>query len=174
LHPQAQAEPGSHQARKHSFGYSTVTEIYARLNVEMIHPKHVVIGKVNDAVLDYLSSHSGLEALELCSIYFQDENESHALGDRFYKSVLPKHIDSIQELKIQSSYEGRWCYDVDYVSVLLAQCKNLRCLSVTLNSAAVIMANQPSTIQTPAHPLDHVYTNNFDNVVCFADDSRFL
>jgi hypothetical protein len=159
-------------------GYSTTSEIYAKLKMEKIHLKRVVSGEANDAILDYLGSYSGLEALELGLFYFGAKEESDALSDRFYKSVLPKHFDTIRELKIQPSYEGGWCYDADFVSVLLAQCKKLRSLSVTLNSAAAIMSNQTTAIQTPTHFwLEvHEYRDNFDSVVCsdndFMDDSQ--
>jgi hypothetical protein len=69
-----------------------------------------------------ISAHSGLETLDLLSLSFDSEKESEALSQQFYKSVLPKHSDSMQVLKIRPNYEGGWCYDVDDVSVVLAQC----------------------------------------------------
>jgi hypothetical protein len=108
------------------------------LKQEKIHLKRASIsGPVNDTILDYLHSYSGLESLDLYHIYSDSEEESNALSHRFFKSVLPKHVDSIRVLKIQPSYEGGWCYNADDISLLLAKCIQLRSLSVALASPPV-------------------------------------
>ena len=151
---------------------STITDIYATLNLEKIHPKHIVVnGIVNDIILDYLYSHSGLVALELCSIFSRSVGESKGLSHRFYMSVLARHVDSLQVLKINPRYEGGWCYNVDDVSqaVVLAQCNKLRSLSmsVTLNSASDIPPNQ-LTVDSP-HGDPSYNGNNFDDMVGCGD-----
>jgi hypothetical protein len=84
---------------------STITDIYAILNREKIHLKNVLT-HVDDVILDYLSSYSGLEALELFFSDYDNTGKSDALSYRFYKSVLAKHADSIQYLEIRQSYEN--------------------------------------------------------------------
>jgi hypothetical protein len=156
---------------------STIPEIYARLNREKIHLKQVVLNSVNDAILDYLGSYSGLETLDLFKLplSFNSEKEPEALSQRFYKSVLPKHVNSIQALNIQPRYEGGWCYDVDDVSVVLAQCKKLKSLSVALTSTATVTDNslEPPYCTKSYFPKYH-YRDNFDNMVCFDDHFTVL
>jgi hypothetical protein len=146
----------------------TITEIYAALNREKVHLKQVVLhGLVDDAVLDYLDSYSGLEVLELRTMYSKDD----ALGHRFYTSVLPKHVDSIQVLKIRPCYEGRWCCNVDDVSVL-SQCNKLRSLTVALDSTPDVVRNQLSILDSSDSPREyqpHYYRDNFDDTVCVND-----
>jgi hypothetical protein len=108
------------------------------LKQEKIHLKQASVSvPVNDTILDYLHSYSGLESLDLYHICSDGEEESNALSYRFFKSVLPKHIDSIQVLSIRPSYEGGWCYNADDISLLLAKCNQLRSLSVALASPPV-------------------------------------
>jgi hypothetical protein len=145
---------------------STISEIYAMLKQEKIHLKQAVVSgplAVNDTILDYLHSYSGLESLDLYHIYSDSEEESNALSHRFFKSVLPKHVDSIQVLKIQPSYEGGWCYNADDISLLLARCNQLRSLSVALASPPVKYACDPLDDNS------HHYTDGFDDMVSFHD-----
>ena len=114
-----------------------VTDILAALHLEKIYLKQLVINTMpNDAILDYLGSFSGLEKLELSYFPSGSADESGALARRFYRSVLPKHVKSIQVLKIQPCYEGCWCYNPEHVSIL-SQCSKLRSLSVCVPSTSV-------------------------------------
>lgn len=121
---------------------STATGVYAILDRQNIHLKHVVIGcMMNDVILDYLGSYSGLETLDLRSPSSSSPNAaevSDTLSHKFYTSVLPKHINSLRVLKIRPAYEGGWCYNTDKVYSVLAQCTKLRSLSIALNSVPTI------------------------------------
>jgi hypothetical protein len=142
---------------------SSTSDICAILMREKIYLKHVVASDVG--VFDYLCSYSGLETLDLCSISFNTTKESNALARRFYKSVLPQLVDSIQVLKIQPTHEGGWCYNPEDVSqsVVLSQCIKLRSLSVALNSTLFIKSI------THLNCVLHEYKDNLDDAVCLDD-----
>jgi hypothetical protein len=116
----------------------SITDVYAMLKKEKIYLEQIAIGDIDDVILDYLSSYSGLEVLELSSIDSLVTISSQTVGfaQSFFRSVLPKHVESIRVLKIRPSYEGSWCYNPEDVSqaVVFPQCNNLRSLSVALNS----------------------------------------
>lgn len=138
--------------------YST-SDICAILKRENIYLKQVVVSDVG--VFDYICSYSGLETLDLCSISFNNVEESNIFARQFYKSVLPHLVGSLQVLKIQPKREGQWCYNPEAVnqSVALSLCNKLRSLSIAFNSS--------SFIQSISH-LDrvlHRYKDNLDDSV---------
>jgi hypothetical protein len=151
---------------------STITDIYATLNREKVHLKQVVLMHVDDVILDYLSSYSGLEALELFFSDYDDAGKSDALSYRFYKSVLTEHLDSIQHLEIRQRFDGKWCYNVDNASVVLARCKKLKALYVSLASTSILESDEP-TIDSSSYSHTCQDRNgcrcNLDDVVCFDD-----
>jgi hypothetical protein len=151
---------------------SKIPGIYAALNREKIHLNHVVVGMVDDVILDYLQSYSGLETLKVSPTTFSTAAQSDAMSYRLYNSVLPKHADSIQVLDIQPSYEGRWCYNLEDVPVVLAQCKKLRSLSIALTSGAVEAPDQLTTDPSQLCPSyePQRYRDKFDDMVCFDDN----
>jgi len=121
------------------WAYSTSTsDTFAILKKEGILLKHVVVSDVG--IFDYLCSYSGLETLDLCSMTFESVEESNTFARTFYKCVLPQLVHSLQVLKIQPEYEGRWCFNPedDFQSVALFQCNKLRSLSVALNSTSFL------------------------------------
>jgi hypothetical protein len=146
---------------------SFISDICAKLNREEIHLKHVVVNNVDDVVLDYLQSYSGLETLQVSSTGSSTAAQSDSLAYRFYHSVLPKHVNSIQVLELHPSYEGGWCYNLDDVFVVLAQCNKLRSLSIALTSGAVEVAEEldPDTGSRLAFR-SYRYRDNFVDMVC--------
>ena len=132
---------------------SAADDIFATLAREKIHLKQVVTNHIDDVLLDYLYSCSGLETLEMSSVYSSTTTKSHAFAHRFYKDILPKLVDSIQVLIIRPLYEGGWCYNVDDVFSVLSQCKKLRSLTICFDSASA--------------------SSNSDNTVC-SFDMRFF
>jgi hypothetical protein len=66
-----------------------IPDIYRMLNREKIHLKHVVIGEVDDVILDYLQSYSGLETLKVSSTGFSTTAQSNAMGYGFSTPCCP-------------------------------------------------------------------------------------
>jgi hypothetical protein len=165
----------------------SITDIYAMLKKEKIYLKEVVIGDIDDVILDYLSSYSGLEVLDLSSIdppivmYASDLSAISSqtalfdgLAQSFFRSVLPQHVDSIRVLKIRPRYEGRWSYDPEDVSqaVVFSQCNKLRSFSVALNSTS----SEPnyesnSDLSNPSDYDRHERSNasDYNDAVCAND-----
>ena len=132
------------------------------LKQEGIYLKHVGVSDVG--VFDYLSSYSGLETLDLCSMNFNSVEESNTSARTFYQSVLPQLAHSLQVLKIQPKREGRWCFNPedDFQSVALFQCNKLRSLSVALNSTSFV---RPINYFSRDCFL-HQYKDNLNDAVC--------
>jgi hypothetical protein len=144
---------------------STSADIYATLNREKIHLKHVVSNS-DHAILDYLQSYSGLETLKMFSPDFRTTAaQSDALAYRFYQSVLPKHVNSIQVLEILPKFEGGWCYNLDNVFILLSQCNQFRSLCIAL-TCSIIEVPEPSEHNSGIHFQNHRYRDNVDDMVC--------
>ena len=144
------------------WAYSTSTfDIFAILKKEGILLKHVVS---DVGVFDYLCSYSGLETLDLCSMNFNNVEESNTSARTFFQSVLPQLVQSLQVLKIQPDREGRWCFNPedDFQSVALSQCNKFQSLSVSLNSTSFIRSiNYYSCVCAL-----HQYKDNLNDEVC--------
>ena len=146
----------------------STADICTVLKQEGIYLKHLVVSDVG--VFDYLCSYSGLETLDLCSISFNNVEESNTSARTFYKSVLPQLVDSLQVLKIQPVHEGRWCFDPhdDFQSVALSQCNKLRSLSVAPNSGSF-----EQSIDFFQNSVFRHCKDNLDNTVCVLMISLF-
>lgn len=135
---------------------STIPAIYATLNQENIQLKHVITEDIDDVILDYLQSYSGLETLGIGPMYSDSADESNDLSRRFYNSVLPKHLNSIRALDIRPYFEGGWCYDIDNIFPLLSKCTELRSLSVAVNSTPTTVSSHETanTVNSSGSLLD--------------------
>jgi len=141
---------------------STVSDIFATLTVEKIHLRHIIIDDLNYAVLSYLESYSSiLERLEMIRIYCMSAEESDALAEHFYSSVLPKHAKTIQVLKIQPTFEGEWCYSPQ-VAAALSQCQRLASLTIVLPPTVPIKPSHSSDPSDGPYNFDHMFTSMAD------------
>jgi hypothetical protein len=165
---------------------STLTDIYATLNREEIHLKEVRLADVDNVILDYLCSYSGLEMLAFNSIFLNSltRKQSDALSRRFYNSVLPNHVNSLRVLRIHPSFGGGWCYNPEDVSqaTALSQCTKLRSLSVAINSQVTFAKpddasehtldsctsslHRPSPPPPPSSDMHHQFDVNLNDAVC--------
>jgi hypothetical protein len=134
---------------------SSVSDAFAVLNRENIHLRGIVINEVNSTILSYLESYSGL--LQHLVIDTNGAEETDALAERFFSSVLPRHVASIIVLGICPCLEGKWCYDNRAAAVLL-QCKRLSSLTIVLPSSTLDES-------FPSWPVRKPITN-FDDMVC--------
>ncbi|KAF5345879.1 hypothetical protein D9758_011399 [Tetrapyrgos nigripes] len=89
---------------------------------------------IDRTLLDYISHfHSRLKVLHLYGAARKATDEmSNELADLFFGSVLPEFTQSLRELKICPSYEGRWCLGPHNVD-MFSRCSNLVTLSVCFN-----------------------------------------
>ena len=131
-----------------------MTKIYKTLAHERILLSRIVIDDVFPAFLDYLSSYSGiLTDISILHLYksvpFEELDE---LAVRFYASILPKHIGSLEILNISPRFTCNWCFHPKKHS-LFSRAKHLRSLSVSFAHSSVADPN-----------LD--YTVTLDDIVC--------
>jgi len=109
-----------------------MTKIYQTLADEHILLSRIVVDNVFPAFLDYLSSYSGiLTEISILNLYKPVPwEELDDLATRFYTSILPKLVGSLEILNISPMFICKWCFHPKAYS-LFAQAKHLRSLNVT-------------------------------------------
>lgn len=132
---------------------SSVDDVWNTLKEERIYLKEIVTDSVNEALLDYLASYSGLKKLQLkCTTRGDSSVSSDKLALQFYAEVLPKHADSLQSLDISPEYEGKWCFG-RHNERSLRLCTKLEELKIHIHSRDINRAKQQdvvvSSLQTP-------------------------
>jgi len=133
-----------------------MTKIYKTLAHERILLSRIVIDDVFPAFLDYLSSYTGI-LTDISILYLFKPvpfEELDQLAVRFYASILPKHIGSLEILNISPMFTCKWCFHPK-VQSLFSRAKHLRSLSV---SFAFALAH--SSVADPN--LDYT----LDDIVC--------
>ena len=109
-----------------------MAKIYNTLAHERILLSRIVIDDVFPAFLDYLSLYSGI-LTEIRILYLYKPvpwKELDELAVRFYASILPKHVDSLEIINISPMFTCKWCFHPREYSVF-SQAKNLRSLNVS-------------------------------------------
>ena len=86
--------------------------IWSTLQSEKIHLQELVTDDAQPALVEYLTSFSGLRRLRLIgtSSHFIPPRVSDQLAIRFYEHGLENHISFLESLEVHSSYEGKWCF----------------------------------------------------------------
>lgn len=107
-------------------------QFWTALRTEKIFLQHISVVMMDDALLEYLGSYSGIMTLSLTFT----QSESDARGRRFWKMVLPKHVKTIKELFVHPNTPGEWCLN-DGALRILAQCENLEILRVIVDQDRV-------------------------------------
>ncbi|KAF5336693.1 hypothetical protein D9758_015683 [Tetrapyrgos nigripes] len=98
----------------------------------------VVCHNTDRTLLDYISHFpSTLQVLQLASTA-ATFRESDELADLFFDSVLPIFAESLRELSIRPSHEGRWCIGLHGNLATLSSCTNLESLFVCLNGDKIV------------------------------------
>jgi len=111
---------------------TVMTKFYKTLAHERTFLSRIVIDDVFPVFLDYLSLYSGiLTEISILYLYkpvpWEDLDE---LAVRFYASILPKHIGSLEVLDISPMFTCKWCFHPkEYL--LFSKAKHLRSLSVS-------------------------------------------
>lgn len=116
---------------------STDQEIWDTFRREGIHLEAVSVDRIEDGLLSYLASYSGLRRLTIDNAGADSETASNRLADIFFQSALVPHMQSLVALSCPASFEGRWCFGTHNTGVI-TQFHLLRslCMSVvTLENA---------------------------------------
>ncbi|KAK0201253.1 hypothetical protein DFS33DRAFT_1119194 [Desarmillaria ectypa] len=112
---------------------ANVPELFwTALRTEKIFLQHISVVMIDDTLLEYLGSYSGIMTLSLTF----NQSESDARARRFWKMVLPKHVGTIKELFVHPNTPGEWCLN-DEALRILTRCKNLEILRVIVDQDRV-------------------------------------
>ncbi len=106
-------------------------EFWSALRIEKICLQDVSVDIVNDALLEYLESYSGVKSMILVP------KQSVDVSFRFWSEILPKHADTLLELWVQPNFKwthnskrsGGWNLDTRSLDAI-RQCKRLEILRV--------------------------------------------
>ena len=107
-------------------------KIWSTLRSEKIHLQELVTDEAQPALVEYLTSFSGLRRLRLIwtSSYSAVSNQ---LAIHFYEQGLENHISSLESLQVRSSYEGKWCFG-NHCSNVIKKGTRLTLLELSINS----------------------------------------
>lgn len=112
-----------------------VSEIWHTFRIEGIHLSDLGTSAMDEELLQYLGSYSGLRRLKLTSATGRTEKLSNNLADQFYKSVLPRHSQSLTNIEIYPGHQGRWCFGFHNASII-SQCQQVKNLLMAVSWAA--------------------------------------
>lgn len=102
-----------------------IAKICQWLERERIHLKHFAAETIHPPeILQYLSSFSGLEYLELHPI--DSEDDSDEFVERFFSSVLPNHRSTLESLKLGTHVPTAWTKFTDKCLEQIERCTSLR------------------------------------------------
>ncbi|TFK73141.1 hypothetical protein BDN72DRAFT_876042 [Pluteus cervinus] len=105
------------------------TAFWNKLQLSGIQLEKIDLEVVDHAALGYLSSYCGLRALHFREIGASRAMLVNHIATMFYTEVLPKHVETLEELTLVSSYVSAWSVDTQNLE-LFSQCKNLKTLHV--------------------------------------------
>ncbi|TFK73151.1 hypothetical protein BDN72DRAFT_835169 [Pluteus cervinus] len=100
-----------------------------KLRLHCIQLEELELTNVEDTALGYLASYSGLRALRFPDIDGSQATRVDQLATMFYTKVLPKHVETLEDLTLLSPFGSGWSFNAKYFDVL-SQCKRLKTLHV--------------------------------------------
>jgi hypothetical protein len=122
---QASGNPGTFKSSKN---------VWLSLRLENIHLQEIVTDDVQLALIEYLTSFSGLQRLRLTQAsLFLSPLASDQVAIEFYERALHNHVHSLESLEIDAGYEGNWCF-ASHCSGIIKQCAYLTSLKLSINS----------------------------------------
>lgn len=109
--------------------------LWAEFLKNRIHLRNLVTRQPDDALLDYLSSYSGAEHFKVGPYYGNITPQTEDLASRFFRDVLPCHLETLQTLDICPPHRGpsQWSFQDTNVDVI-SRCTHLTQLAVGINS----------------------------------------
>ena len=109
-------------------------EFWDTLSREELFLEEIRLNQVEPRFLRYLMRYSGLKRLSVSTNLFLTGVESDVVARQFFSVPLATHKDSLEELVINATYEGLWCFGEHNVENF-AHLEKLRVLSVAISSA---------------------------------------
>ena len=109
--------------------------VWSSLRLENIYLQEIVTDYVQIALIEYLTSFSGLRRLRLTHASRHDIPPlvSDQLATEFYGRALRNHVHSLESLEINAKDEGNWCF-ASHCSGIIKQCACLTSLKLSVSS----------------------------------------
>ncbi|KAJ6567016.1 hypothetical protein B0H19DRAFT_1374352 [Mycena capillaripes] len=96
-----------------------------------IHLADISVDQIEDGLLSYLASYSGLERLSIAYAGANTAAKSDQLAEMFFDKGLVPHVESLAELYVPASFEGRWCFG-KHNAAIISQIRKLRSLCMSI------------------------------------------
>lgn len=139
---------------------------WSALRIEKICLRDVSVDIVNDALLEYLASYSGVTSMTL--VHKRPVNPGHHvdISFRFWGEILPRHADTLLTLIVRPNFErsGGWCIDTRSLGAI-RKCKRLEILRVKLDREIFKWEDRTNII---SQTLDHLHEWPALNVLDFS------
>jgi len=118
-------------------------KIWSTLRSEKIHLQELVTDEAQPALVEYLTSFSGLRRLRLTwtSSYRTPPEVYNQLAVHFYEQGLENHISFLESLEVRSSYEGKWCFG-NHCSNVIKKGTRLTLFELSINSEDIPRGEQ--------------------------------
>ncbi|KAK1218750.1 hypothetical protein PQX77_018550 [Marasmius sp. AFHP31] len=107
-----------------------------------IHLRHIKVYNPGPGFVDYMSSFSGLEILDIQETWVVEQEESDRLARRFYEDALPKHQATLQEVTISCLGLRLWNFGT-WNSSAFDKCTKLVSLRVTVSQDDILASEDP-------------------------------
>ncbi|KAF8993283.1 hypothetical protein BDQ17DRAFT_1312394 [Cyathus striatus] len=125
-----------HNLHTVNFG-SSMLDIWSSLRRERIHLEEIRLNLVDveNGLIDYLASYSGLKQLLLTNFEcrWSDPKDVKQIAKQFFAIALYPHVESLEILKLYPYTENDWCVDSNNAPAIL-QCKWLKELHIAIRS----------------------------------------
>ena len=115
-------------------------EIWRTVSNAGLRLEEITLYNTPSAFVEYLGSYSGLKKLIIHPGRYKNGIASDIAGKKFYEA-LEKHASSIEELDVDTYYEGLWCFG-HHNKALFSTLQNLRTLSVKVQSSDLVRKSE--------------------------------
>ncbi|THU84370.1 hypothetical protein K435DRAFT_971175 [Dendrothele bispora CBS 962.96] len=100
-------------------------DLWLALALEGVYLRDIAVRDVDDTLLEYLESYSGLVSFEvLCPGEGVYQLDHRALSAQFHDRILPKHHSSLEFLYFRTASDDGWYFRAEYGKAL-SRCKRL-------------------------------------------------
>ncbi|KAF8161501.1 hypothetical protein B0H34DRAFT_382189 [Crassisporium funariophilum] len=134
---------------------SKYDNIWQILSAARIYLKDISVDTMDQHLVNYLMSYSGLEKFSIVYSRWSPVTESNPEAVQFYADALPRHRNSLTCLVISSTTPTNWCITGEYMSLVL-KCRRLKELSVTLDFDEIHHVEAVKQVISKALELPHL------------------
>ncbi|KAF8889432.1 hypothetical protein CPB84DRAFT_1733041 [Gymnopilus junonius] len=112
----------------------TLDELWEAMSREGIYLLEIRLSNVVSGFLEYLGQYTGLKKLVISTGLFLTGADSDVVAKVFFAEPLERHQESLEELVINATYEGLWCFGEHNVASI-RRLRALKVLTISISSS---------------------------------------